>query len=189
MPLQQLRQPSITSHPPSAARLAGCLLGRAGSLPQGVAHSVCRRRAGCLPGAVASQHAHPPGPLGRSCLLLPWPAPGPPCPTGWTPSETPHLSVLSACQPLPPYSAPPGPACRSFLCPGLSFTVFVHAFVPIHKPGSSTLFGLAVRFPPGFFFGGGCGRKLTCPSMPIISAIRKTDKANHRRVSGPQHIL
>ena len=32
-------------------------------------------------------------------------------------------------------------------------------------------------------------RKLTCPSMPIISAIRKTDKANHRRVSGPQHIL
>ena len=33
------------------------------------------------------------------------------------------------------------------------------------------------------------GRKLTCPSMPIMSAIRKTDKANHRRVSGPQHIL
>ena len=37
-----------------------------------------------------------------------------------------------------------------------------------------------------FFF---CGRKLTCPSMPIIPAIRKTDKANHRRVSGRQHIL
>ena len=37
--------------------------------------------------------------------------------------------------------------------------------------------------------GARCGRKLTCPSMPIISAIRKTDKANHRRVSGPQHIL
>ena len=53
IPLQQLRQPSITSHPPSAARLAGCLLGRAGSLPQGVAHSVRRRRAGCRPGAVA----------------------------------------------------------------------------------------------------------------------------------------
>ena len=31
--------------------------------------------------------------------------------------------------------------------------------------------------------------ELTCPSMPIISALRKTDKANHRRVSGPQHIL
>ena len=37
-----------------------------------------------------------------------------------------------------------------------------------------------------FYFG---GRKLTCPSMPIISATRKTDKANHWRVSGPQHIL
>ena len=69
----------------------------------------------------------------------------PPCPDRWTPSETPRLSVLSACQPLPPYSAPPGPACRSFLCPGLSFTVVVHAFVPSHRPGSSTLFGLAVR--------------------------------------------
>ena len=34
-----------------------------------------------------------------------------------------------------------------------------------------------------------CGRKLTWPSMPIMSATRKTDKANHRRVSGPQHIL
>ena len=33
-----------------------------------------------------------------------------------------------------------------------------------------------------YFFWG--GRKLTCPSMPIISAIRKTDKVNHRRVSG-----
>ena len=40
----QLRQPSNISHPPSAARLAGCLLGRPGSLPQGVAHSVRRRR-------------------------------------------------------------------------------------------------------------------------------------------------
>ena len=36
---------------------------------------------------------------------------------------------------------------------------------------------------------GGRGKKLTCPSMPIISAVRKIDKANHRRVSGPQHIL
>ena len=60
--------------------------------------------------------------------------------------ETFQLSVLSACQPLPPYSASPGPACRTFPCPGLSFTVVVHAFVPIHRPGSSTLFGLAVRF-------------------------------------------
>ena len=33
------------------------------------------------------------------------------------------------------------------------------------------------------------GRKLTCPSMPTISAVRKTNKAKHRRVSGPQHIL
>ena len=32
-------------------------------------------------------------------------------------------------------------------------------------------------------------RKLTCPMMPIMSAIQKTDEANHRRVSGPQHIL
>ena len=44
--------------------------------PSGRAHSVCRPRAGCLLGAVASQHAHSPAPLGRSCLLLPWPAPG-----------------------------------------------------------------------------------------------------------------
>ena len=41
----------------------------------------------------------------------------------------------------------------------------------------------------GFFFCFPGGRKLTCSSMPIISAIRKTDKANHRRLSGPQHIL
>ena len=41
---------------------------------------------------------------------------------------------------------------------------------------------------PCFFFSGG-GRQLTCPSMPIISALEKTDKANYRRVSGPQHIL
>ena len=40
-----------------------------------------------------------------------------------------------------------------------------------------------------FFFFFFCGRKLTCARMPIISATRKTDKANHRRVSGPQHIL
>ena len=46
--------------------------------------------------------------------------------------------------------------------------------------------GLAVSYLFYFFSD---GRKLTCPSMPIISAIRKTDKANHRRVSGPQHIL
>ena len=50
----------------------------------------------------------PPAPLGRSCLFLPWPAPG-------------HHN----------------------------FTLVVHAFVPIHRPGSSTLFGLAVRFPHG----------------------------------------
>ena len=54
-----------------------------------------------------------------------------------TPSETPQLSVLPACQPFP--------ACRSFLSPGLSSTVLIHAFVPVHKPGNSTLFGLAVR--------------------------------------------
>ena len=46
--------------------------------------------------------------------------------------------------------------------------------------------GCCVFFFYFFFLG---ERKLTCPSMPIISAIRKTDKANHRRVSGPQHIL
>ena len=40
-----------------------------------------------------------------------------------------------------------------------------------------------------FFFSFFWVRKLTCPSMPILSATRKTDKANHRRVSGPQHIL
>ena len=45
---------------------------------------------------------------------------------------------------------------------------------------------MAKQLPFSFFL---CGRKLTCPSMPIISATRKTDKANHWRVSGPQHIL
>ena len=59
--------------------------------------------------------------------------------------------VPSVCGTLPPREgglhARFSPACRSFLCPGLSFTVVVHAFVPIHRPGSSTLFGLAVRFP------------------------------------------
>ena len=32
-------------------------------------------------------------------------------------------------------------------------------------------------------------RKLTRPSLPIMSAIRKTETADHRKVSGPQHIL
>ena len=56
--------------------------------------------------------------------------------------------VPSVCGTLPPREgglhARFSPACRSFLCPGLSFTVVVHAFVPIHRPGSSTLFGLVV---------------------------------------------
>ena len=89
-------------------RLAGRLLGRAGSLPQGVAHSVRRRRAGCPPGAVASQHAHQPAPLERSCLLLPWLAPGDHAPTG-EPPVTPSCPFCQpACQPLPLYSTPPG---------------------------------------------------------------------------------
>ena len=44
------------------------------------------------------------------------------------------------------YPAPPGPACHSFLSPGLSSTVVIPAFVHTHRPGSSTLFGLAVSF-------------------------------------------
>ena len=63
----------------------------------------------------------------------------------WPPSETPQLSVLPACQPLPSYPAPPGPACRRFFSPGLSSTVVIHAFIPVHRLGGSTLFGLAVR--------------------------------------------
>ena len=42
--------------------------------------------------------------------------------------------------------APPDPACHSFPSPGLSSTVVVHAFASVHRPGSSTLFGLAVSF-------------------------------------------
>ena len=52
------------------------------------------------------------------------------------------------CQPVthsPSYHAPPGPACRRFFSPSLSSTVVIPAFVPIHRLGSSTLFGLAVR--------------------------------------------
>ena len=33
------------------------------------------------------------------------------------------------------------------------------------------------------------GWKKAYMSMPILSATRKADKANHRRVAGPQHIL
>ena len=142
--LQQLRQPLTTSHPPSAARLAGCLLGRAGSLPQGAAHSVCRRRADCLPGAVASQHAHPPAPLWRSYLLLPWPAPGHHAPTGGPPVRP----SCPCCQPVSHY-----------LCIPHRLVLHVVAFlsepelyrshpclIRVHKLGSSTLSGLAVRF-------------------------------------------
>ena len=46
-----------------------------------------------------------------------------------------------------------------------------------------------VRVSPIFYFFFFWVRKLTCPSMPIIPAIRKTAKANYWRVSGPQHIL
>ena len=69
----------------------------------------------------------------------------PPCPYRWTPSETPQLSLLPANQPLPciPH--------RLVLhvvdfSPSLSSTVVIHAFVPVHSLGNSTLFGLAVRF-------------------------------------------
>ena len=75
----------------------------------------------------------------------------------------------------------PCPAYRRFLSLGLSSTVLIHAFVSVPRPGSFTLFGVAVRFQHvrflfiySFFFG---GRKLTCPSMPNISAIRKTKPA------------
>ena len=97
----------------SAARLAGSLLGRAGSLPQGVAHSVRRRRAGCLPGAVASQHAHQPTPLGRSCLFLPWPAPGHHAPTGGPPVRPP--AVLAASQSAIAYISCTAWSCMSYL--------------------------------------------------------------------------
>ena len=87
-PFMHCHADDITIHAasPSATRLVGCLPGRAGSLPQGVAHLVRRRQAGCLPGAVASQHVHLPAPLGRSCLFLPWPAPGHHTPTGGPPA-------------------------------------------------------------------------------------------------------
>ena len=91
----------VLSHAWCQACVELCLLGREGSmlgsLPQGVAHSVCRRRAGCLPGAVASQHAHPPAPLGRSCLFLPWPVPGHHAPTGGPPARPPSCPC---CQPV-----------------------------------------------------------------------------------------
>ena len=89
----------------------------------------------------------------------------------YMPIDANHISNPARCQPLPAYPAPPGPAC-TLISPGLSFTVVACAFVPVY-----------IFF---FIFG---GRKLTCPAMPIMSATRKTDKANHRRVSVPQHIL
>ena len=71
------------------------------------------RRAGCLLGAVASQHAHQPVPLGRSCLLLPWLAPGHHPPTGGPPVTPSCPFCQPVCQPLPLYFAPPGLACYS----------------------------------------------------------------------------
>ena len=66
------------------------------------------------------------------------------------PAATEQCSMLStavpACQPLPSYPAPPGPAFRRFFSPSLSSTVVIHAFIPVHRLGGSTLFGLAVRF-------------------------------------------
>ena len=59
-----------------------------------------------------------------------------------------------------------------------------HVHVPSHCLLQTS--GLAVAYLLYFISD---GRELTCPSMPIISAIRKTDKANYRILSGPQHIL
>ena len=75
---------------------------------------------------------------------------------------------IDSCPELQPNPATqcPGPACRSFLCSGLSFTVVVHAFVPTHRPGSSTLFGLAVRSPHVALkssHGGGAPRNIPLP--------------------------
>ena len=143
---RQLRQPSITSHPPSAARLARYLLGRAAASLR----ALRTRSAAAEPVAspVLSPHSmrHQPHPLGRSCLFLPWPAPGHHAPTGGPPVRPPAVLAASPSAIAFVSYAPPGPACHSFLSPGLSSTVINHAFVSIHRPGSSTLFGLAVRF-------------------------------------------
>ena len=109
--IPQLRQPFTTCHPPSAARLARCLLGGAGSLPQGVAHSVCRRRAGCLPGAVASQHAHQPAPFGGPVCSCP----------GSLPATMPR-PVVPQCSPAV------RPASLSAIAPFFFFSFFLSFF-------------------------------------------------------------
>ena len=68
----------------------------------------------------------------------------------------------------------------------LSPLLFVLAVQPMAAHARQLAAQQGLHFIYFFFFG---GRKLTCPSMPILSATRKTDKANHRRVAGPQHIL
>ena len=78
----------------------------------------------------------------------------------------------------------------SLLHAGTTARVAFNGWHTARFPVQSGVFQGSPLSPLLFFFSlFFCGRKLTCPSMPILSATRKTDKANHRRVAGPQHIL
>ena len=87
--------------------------------------SVCRRQAGCLPGAVAlpaCASARPPWEVLSVPALA---GTRPPCPDRWTPSETPQLSLLSACQPLPSIS------CTARSCKFYFFLGVKKAYMPV----------------------------------------------------------
>ena len=114
---------SCTPAPPGAAWLAGRPLGRAGSLPQGTAHWIRRRRAGRLPGAVASPACAP----WRSCLFLPWLAPGHHAPPSGPPVQSsysfnPSWSAIAACL---GFMCSAAPNCLSCPFPGLPCSVSI----------------------------------------------------------------
>ena len=174
IPLQQRRQPS------RAARLAGRLHVRAGNVPQGVAHSVCRRR------EVASPVLLPP-----SMRISPPPLGGPACSCpGWLPATMPR-PVDPKCSPAvrPASRTSPQVSPRRQPCGVASLEGWRSGRDRSRDRNSVRGHWLA----PGVRLVSvphiqACD-VLTCPSMPIMSATRKRDKANHRRVSGPQHIL
>ena len=93
-------QTAIDHQPSSQCRQASWMPPRQGRQPPS---GRCALGLPPPPRCCRSQHAHPPAPLGRSCLLPPWPALGHHAPTGGLPVRP----SCPCCQPVSQYPCIP----------------------------------------------------------------------------------